>query len=301
VRAGLPAEIQVPAAHGIALLPTFGTVKAGDTGDVAVRATSDGLDPAAAPTPAVKHQVTVHGIPLNVHIEDCDPYREFGEPVPPRLLGDAEVSHWRGLIDSTWDILTERHEGYAQELSAGLRTLIPLSFKQNVNGSSSRAAFGGIALSEKDSAVRLAEVLVHEMQHSKINALLDLHPLVHNDDRLWRAPWRTDPRPLIGVLHGIYAFTSVVEFWRIEREYLTGESQRRAAQRIFADRRHQVREAIDTVRSAPALTELGRRLVDAADERIARCEQSPVPDDILTAVKREADENRTAWHRKHGS
>ena len=49
--------------------------------------------------------------------------------------------------------------------------------------------------------------LVHEFQHSKLSAMLDLVPLTDPDDHgRYFAPWRVDPRPLAGLLQGVYAF-----------------------------------------------------------------------------------------------
>jgi uncharacterized protein len=60
--------------------------------------------------------------------------------------------------------------------------------------------------------------LTHEIQHVKLGALLDLVTLTLPDDgRRYYAPWRDDPRPLGGLLHGVYAYLGVTEFWRRQR------------------------------------------------------------------------------------
>nr|WP_235038761.1 HEXXH motif-containing putative peptide modification protein [Kibdelosporangium aridum] len=149
-----------------------------------------------------------------MEIDDNNPYREFADPREPDLLTEAEWTRWQELFDSAWDMLTQRHRGYAEELSAGLRTFVPVRGNQGFAGSSSSAAFGAIALSSKNSAAALADVLIHELQHSKLNALLELVTLRHEGaEHCGYAPWRPDPRPLTGLLHGIYAFVSVVEFF----------------------------------------------------------------------------------------
>ena len=62
----------------------------------------------------------------------------------------------------------------------------------------------------------LASVLVHECQHAKLNAVLDLIPLSRPDQARYYAPWREDPRPLGGLLHGAYAYLGVSDFWRVQ-------------------------------------------------------------------------------------
>ena len=66
--------------------------------------------------------------------------------------------------------------------------------------------------------VELAVTLVHEFQHIKLGGLLHLAPLHDREPtRRLYAPWRDDPRPLGGLLQGVYAFTGVTDFWRAVR------------------------------------------------------------------------------------
>ena len=53
-------------------------------------------------------------------------------------------------------------------------------------------------------APALAAALVHEVQHSKLNAVIDIVPLVRPGvgHRRYYAPWRDDPRPPAGLLQG---------------------------------------------------------------------------------------------------
>jgi HEXXH motif-containing protein len=60
-----------------------------------------------------------------------------------------------------------------------------------------RDSTGAIAMSPPVDAVDLAQSPVHEFQHSKLGALLDVIDLYDLDDRrLFYSPWRADPRPL---------------------------------------------------------------------------------------------------------
>ena len=61
----------------------------------------------------------------------------------------------------------------------------------------------------------LAVLLVHEVQHLKLSAVLDVCDLFDRDDtRTLGVPWRDDPRPVEGVLHGVYAHLAVADVWR---------------------------------------------------------------------------------------
>jgi uncharacterized protein len=55
-------------------------------------------------------------------------------------------------------------------------------------------------------------MLVHEFQHAKLFALSDLYDLVDTSSSIrLRVPWRDDPRPPEGVLHGIYAHLALAQ------------------------------------------------------------------------------------------
>ena len=68
-------------------------------------------------------------------------------------------------------------------------------------------------MSRQPDKYTCAETLVHETQHLKLCALLDLVTLARPDDgRRYYAPWRPDPRPAGGLLQGAYAFLGVSGF-----------------------------------------------------------------------------------------
>ncbi len=217
--------VRVPVWHGVVTLPTVGQVRLPTRfpiGTAEVHHTEHGTRVLACGgrvsvdlhpdvrdrvfSPAKRQVSTARGLTMVARIEDLDPYRGFGDPQPPTELDQPSLAEWRKMLDEAWEALTVWHPDYARELSAGLRALIPIRRDLGIVGASSPAAFGGIILSAAASAIELAETLVHELQHSKLNALMELIELTHDDDRPRHyAPWRDDPRPLTALLHGIYA------------------------------------------------------------------------------------------------
>src|SRR6202008_1974099 len=127
------------------------------------------------------HTCESRGLTLRASVEDRDPYRGFAEPRSPTTLADSDLAEWRKLVAEAWDVLTLHHRDHARELATGLRALVPIPPGSDVVGSSSPAAFGGMALSGNGSATKIAEAMVHELQHSKINALLELVELAEDD------------------------------------------------------------------------------------------------------------------------
>jgi HEXXH motif-containing protein len=300
VRAGVPAEVDVPVLHGRVSLPTVGQFTV--TGDSVVRmrvAESAAFLESGEPVdlcPLRTHDSTAAGQSVRWTIDDIDPYRTFDVPEAPRRLGPDEYAHWCGQLDEVWASLVAEHPDHVPEVVAIGPVVVPVPPKGTLIAVSSASAFGAICLTPPTSCAVLAETVVHEVQHSKLNALFDLVALQEpGSNPLCYAPWRRDPRPLSGLLHGIYAFTGVVEYWR--RQVLANPGPN--ALFTFAHQREQVLAALRVLGPAPALTELGVRFLDISAERLAACGDIPVPDDVLAAVDLLSAENRLAWRLRH--
>ncbi|MBB5804313.1 HEXXH motif-containing protein [Saccharothrix ecbatanensis] len=309
VRSGLSCAIAVPVVHGAVSLPSVGAYRLPNrfpVGHARLLNSDNGLSvEVAGETRTVgweavkRHRGTARGHTVDVVVDDLDPYREFTGPVPPGPLDDSEWDQWRKLLNEAWDLLTARHPGPAEELAAGLTTVIPLDARRDMFAASSAAAYGAIAMSPKRSATEFGEALVHELQHSKVNALLDLVEL-HRADRepAFYAPWRDDPRPLDGLLHGVYAFVSVVEFWHAQHDLVTPPLARRAEFNL-AFRARQVGVAVAGMCGLTQLTDLGREFVAAVAVRLAACEPVDVSPATETAVAELTAEHATTWRLRH--
>jgi HEXXH motif-containing protein len=307
VRCGYACAIRVPVWHGVVSLPTVGHARipvAFPVGSVMVVTGPDArieVSPAvtvpldgAAFTPARQQVRVSRGLTLRTWLEDTDPYHGLSEPRPPIELTESESAEWDKLLDEAWDILTVGHPESARELAAGLRMLGPIEPDADTVGASASAAFGAIRLSANGSAPDFAEALVHEMQHSKLNAVLSLVKLTTADDGHYLAPWRDDPRPLVGMLHGVYAFTCGIEFW-LRHEQTAGAAEARHIAFNIAHRRVQVRRALDTLLECRHLTRPGQALVHAVATRLATCEQSPISATMTRTVTTMVDDHRALW------
>jgi HEXXH motif-containing protein len=309
IRAGMPASVEVPVWRGRIHLPTIGQFDTGSTTDRGARVLhtesgtyveldgSDAVPLAELPAmPLRRHRSQVDGVPLSWTIDDIDPYRAFSAFEHPTRLDRADYERWCGLLDEAWALLVRRHPGYAAELAHVGPVIVPVSRSRGLVASSSSSSFGAIVIATPESAATLAETLVHELQHSKLNAVLDLVRLEEGVPRLCYAPWRRDPRPLPGLLHGIYAFMSVAEYWRWQRHADPGS---RHANFKFLYHREQVRAAVRAVAAMPELTEFGKRLVDAVRARLAACDTEPVPDGLAATVTLLLAEHRFSWRLRH--
>jgi uncharacterized protein len=212
--------------------------------------------------------------------------------VPPaNRLSEAEVALWRAAFAESWGLLAELCPERATELAEGLRTLVPLvqEHAQTARSATIRHAFGVFGLTRPPSAAEFAVTMVHEFQHSKLSALLDVVPLTDPaDGGRYFAPWRTDARPLAGLLQGVYAFAGVADTWRALR---AAPAVADLAERRFVESRLQVDRGLSSIENSGALTPEGEflaaRLRSSTDALLAE----PVPVGLARAA--EADLRRT--------
>ncbi|MFD9735639.1 aKG-HExxH-type peptide beta-hydroxylase [Umezawaea sp. NPDC059074] len=312
IRTGVDFSTEVPVVRGVVTLPTVGTftVSVGDS-TAFVRLTRTGSrlelgldgDVLAVRGDGTFHEIREHraeaaGAVLDVVFDDWDPHRVFVDsPSTPDPLTDVEFKEWSGQLDRAWSVILDWNPGYATELSNGLLSLVPLR-REGLVAASSSAAFGAIALSEKSSADELAEALVHELQHSKLNAVFEAVTLHDAGDQRFFAPWRDSPRPLDGVLHGVYAFTSVVEFWCARRGQVS-EGLAARAEFAFVLRALQVRSAIEEIRATAPLNEWGTLFLETLSRRLAVCEAELAPEDRSGPVAKIVHDRRALWRVEH--
>ncbi|GIE87815.1 FxsB family cyclophane-forming radical SAM/SPASM peptide maturase [Actinoplanes regularis] len=273
VRAGIPVEVEVEAVDGVVHLPEVGTVHLpiGATGPArlrfdgaALRLTRSGEEIVAdlsrhAPTESwqpVRRVALADG--WTVRIEDGDPARACHRwPLTGRLRDDEERD-WRSALAEAWQLIRAEVPGYAPALRTALRTVVPLRADESgaQRASTARHAFGSVAAALAEPA-DLAVLLVHEFQHGKLGALLDLCDLFDlNSDARMMVGWRPDPRPVEGVLQGVYAHAAVADLHRVR----LGRDEH--AEQVYAKYHRWTVDAIDGLRATGGLTPLGEDFVD---------------------------------------
>ncbi|MFG2660442.1 HEXXH motif domain-containing protein [Streptomyces sp. NPDC048425] len=324
LRAGLPVRVRVPAWAGKVILPTVGHAVLDDVPgdhDVATLET-DGrgtarvtLGPHAVELPAAPHLPAPGWHPARllswtprepgpaVLLDDADPYRDFRSPWPlPAPLTDGETDTWQRHLHDAAHLLGARHPDAARAVPLVLNSLVPLPGMPRFRTSSASyaEAFGSALVSLPRDAVDFAVTLVHESRHSVLNGLSHQIQLVDratggpHADTLLYAPWRTDPRPPWGLLHGTYAFTGVADFWRAERHALTGP-RAVLAHFEFAVWREAVAIALRTLTAQPGLTPWGRRFVDGMARQAAPWADDDVPAGALALAEAELADLRGTW------
>jgi HEXXH motif-containing protein len=313
---GGSADLRGYARHGVVSLPGLGAVRLPvpdlapveltvRAGAVTVHSGQGSVTVSADPRTGVWREVrrlraTSAGMSCEVALDDLDPYRGGHHAPPADRLPADEFERWQGLFGDTWALLAGAVPARAAELAAGLRVLVPLvpGAPGTARSATTPDAFGALGLTLPPSPADFAVTLVHEFQHSKLSAVLDLVPLCDPaDDRSYFAPWRTDPRPIGGLLQGVYAFLGVADTWRSLRGR-TGLTT--AAVQEFADVRAQVDETLTVLEDSGGLTPAGRRFAAGmrctADAFLAES----LPDAAVRRARERLDRNRQAWAQRNG-
>jgi len=268
-RSGVSARLAVPVRDGAVYLPTLGRLDVGPAAAATVEV-ADGtvsLGPSPSPSPgrgdAWRPTPMLSAGGLTLALEAMDPYRDCHHWPAAGLLATADHDRWQRRLEDSWELIQRHHAGYAAGLAAGLTTIVPLSASADGRSRSSavRHAFGAVAASLPDLATDLAIMLLHEFQHVKLGAVLDLFDLLDGEDvRLFQVGWRDYARPLEAVLQGAYAHLAVADVWRV-RAQLVGHTAAGIASARFARVHGHLVEALDILDGCGSLTDLGSRFV----------------------------------------
>ncbi|MET0426842.1 MAG: HEXXH motif domain-containing protein [Actinoplanes sp.] len=325
-RAGLAWSARLPLRDGHLMIHTYGLVRFPETADATVEASAEGgrirfqagghelLVPvdesdsdhkAGGPAWFALRRIDAGtDLRLSVWLDDLDPLRDLGDPVPPARLDSVAFARWRGLIEDAWDLLCRDYPDEAEAMADGVTSIVPLKHLPgwDTRSASNGEAFGGVMVSEPPDAATMAVSLVHEYQHIKLGALLHLISLTEPDDgTLYYAPWRDDPRPLPGLIQGIYAFFGIARFWRIRLRKVAGD-EREVAAFEYAYALRQTAESVRIGLSAPGLTEAGRDLLHGLRKQVEEWQAEPaetVAPRIDRLAEITADSHRIGWRLRH--
>jgi HEXXH motif-containing protein len=241
---------------------------------------------------------------LSVWLDDLDPMRDLGDPIPPARLDPAAFARWQALIVDAWELLCRDYPAEAEAMAGGITSIVPLKHLPgwDTRSASNGEAFGGVMVSEPPDATIMAVSLVHEYQHIKLGALLHLIRLTEQDDgSLYYAPWRDDPRPLGGLIQGIYAFFGIARFWRTRLRKVHGD-ERELAVYEYAYALQQTVESVHIGLAASGLTEAGRELLSGLRDEVEDWMAKPleaVEARINRLAQITADSHRIGWRLRH--
>ncbi|WP_171075271.1 HEXXH motif domain-containing protein [Nonomuraea basaltis] len=307
VRTRTACRLEVPVRDGALMLPSLGLVTLPNSAPEVAVASVEPSDGGAELR--VGHHVrrvdtscdgsgwqVLHRVPFGpgrlMTIDDLDPYRWPGDDVDERLTEERR-QWWSSCLREAWKVLQARHWTMGGEIAMAVSVLTPVVTRSlEQHSASARDTFGTIALSDPIDGMGMALTLAHELQHAKLYALSDLVELTTPDDgRRYYAPWRPDPRPLNGLLHGAYAHAGVAGFWRRHTE---DPGRGPHAQVEFARWREASYQVTGTLLDSGALTKEGTHFVSTLRDTLVRWRAEPVDPVAAAQARLQSERHRKA-------
>lgn len=302
VRGGVPAELRF-SAPGPIVLPSLGSADTSGSDDEPIVFRSDGHiarfyhGSTTTNVPSDAHR-TVAGWRGLVKIHSAHRGRTWTVLLDPDLFGPGqslsqdEIALWATRLAGGWARLVDRHPVAAGEIARTIRAVTPMA-RANRPLSATRAdAYGCVLMNEPVDDLSCALTLVHECQHAKLSGFLDITPLITDSPRLFYAPWRDDPRPAVGLLHGLYAHLGVAGFWLRERELGGGK----AMDVEYLRWRTACLDVCRTLTDSGLLTKTGTLLVKNIRDEMSSWPANELVSGARVAAARCAADHYNQWH-----
>ena len=137
---------------------------------------------------------------------DCNPLA-MDEAHPDKSgnavsLGGKPAEEWSASLEEALSLIASALPDWSAELASTTDRLVPVRFEPEMHLSASyREAPGTVYLTLHPDPLTMAEAIIHETQHGKLNRLTWLDPVLRNGYTAWsESPVRPDLRPVMGVL-----------------------------------------------------------------------------------------------------
>jgi HEXXH motif-containing protein len=229
------------------------------------------FDAAGRPSLEEAHAVSLRPRRFSISGVELFSLQDFPQLQPFNAQADQVQASRAAEVDrhlaGAFDFLIRVWPDAIPDIVSTFRGVVALETPQGTTFSASTPAVPRLiqlTIRPDESPEVLAECIVHEIAHVKLDLLWSLHPLLTNDaEPRYRHPWRRDLRPMRGVLLGAHAFLNVAEM-----------NQRGAAtapldafmQQEMEKRRREVREAMRVLERDALFTPLGRQIYDQMTE-----------------------------------
>jgi|GEM_PF-516189 len=179
-------------------------------------------------------------------------------------LGGHAEEDWAGVLDDAFALVERFLPGEFAEMRTMLHEVIPVGYNEVRHLSASyREAVGTVYLTLHPNVMTMAEAIVHEFQHNKLNvAAHSVEFLVNALHPLYASPVRPDPRPLWGILLAVHAFLPVAELYRRMRDAGHPWAALAGFERRLSELDQKNHEGMEMLRAHAQLTSAGRAILD---------------------------------------
>jgi HEXXH motif-containing protein len=210
--------------------------------------------------------VVIEG-PLLLALEDNNPLASV-EAHPDKRgnvvnLGGKSVEVWLDALREALRIVRDFVPELRVEMNECVEVIVPVGFDPEKHLSASyREVVGTLYVSLHPEVMTMAEALVHELSHTKLNLLFDVDPVLENAfEPLYVSPVRPDPRPLHGVLLAVHAFSAVLRLYdrMLAHDHPAARTERFRARMSALQRGNQ--EGLSVLSSHAHPTPMGRELL----------------------------------------
>lgn len=157
----------------------------------------------------------IPGIDAHLSLHDANPLA-MEEAHPEKTgnaidLGGKPLEAWTRMLGDALELVALALPTIHAELALTLERIVPVGYEPQRHLSASyREAPGLVYMTLHPSVLTMAEAIVHETQHGKLNVLSFFDPALTNGRTTWtKSPVRPDLRPLSGVLLAVHAFVPV--------------------------------------------------------------------------------------------
>lgn len=199
----------------------------------------------------------VAGWPLINPVPEANDAELVVQPPPAGSISAEQL----GLVEQAHELLQDVWPEAAAATQRFLHSLIVQPSADDHTTSITLDFLQGTFIASLRDAVQVADAMVHEGSHARLALLLRGDPLVVGDGVARHvSPWRSDPRPLKGVVNGVHAFLNVSLFYRrlAERRPELADM----ATQLYELQRGKVREAWAVCVAHAQPTALGRIFLD---------------------------------------
>ena len=134
-------------------------------------------------------------------------------------------------------------------------------------------SWGSIHTTDPSDEFIFAETLTHEAAHHWLFLAEEIADLATDtwSGSLWVSPWRADPRPIGGVIHGVYVFSCAALVLTLLNEKLKEKTDMSVISRVckrICRLYAQVEIGIKEMDRCPNITEAGRSIASAAKNQL---------------------------------